>query len=146
MERTVNTAFFPALIIAPASPSHCYSVLFPDLPGCVSAGDSVTHAFEMAMEALAMHLGGMAEDGEPIPAPSTLAQARAAAEAGFELGDGPVEAVLLVPAPLPGRTARFNITLDENLVAQIDAAASNRSAFLADAARAELRRRQAAGV
>ena len=56
-------------------------------------------------------------------------------------GDGPVVALLLAPVELPGRSLRFSVTLDENLVERIDAVTSNRSAFLADAARAELRRR-----
>jgi Uncharacterized conserved protein len=47
-----------------------YSVDFPDLPGCVSAGDSLEEALVMAREALALHLYGMAEDGDTIPAPS----------------------------------------------------------------------------
>lgn len=47
-----------------------YSVDFPDLPGCVSAGDSLGEALAMAREALSLHLYGMAEDGDAIPAPS----------------------------------------------------------------------------
>lgn len=47
-----------------------YSVDFPDLPGCVSAGDSLEEALAMAREALSLHLYGMAEDGDTIPAPS----------------------------------------------------------------------------
>jgi len=45
----------------------------------------------------------------------------------------------LVPALIPGKAVRVNITIDEALLEQIDRAAaaggSNRSAFLADAAR-----------
>jgi predicted RNase H-like HicB family nuclease len=47
-----------------------YSVDFPDLPGCISAGDSLEEALAMAREALSLHLYGMAEDGDAIPAPS----------------------------------------------------------------------------
>jgi len=47
-----------------------YSVDFPDLPGCVSAGDSLEEALAMARESLSLHLYGMAEDGDAIPAPS----------------------------------------------------------------------------
>ena len=52
-----------------------YSVDFPDLPGCVSAGDSLEEALAMAREALSLHLFGMAEDGDSIPPasdPATL--------------------------------------------------------------------------
>ncbi|HYC06259.1 MAG TPA: type II toxin-antitoxin system HicB family antitoxin [Azospirillaceae bacterium] len=132
---------YPAVIVSPDAPEGAYGVLFPDLPGCYSAGDSVEHAFLAAAEALEGHLSILAEEG-PLPKPSSLDEARAVAEAEQEPDDGPVAAVLLVPATLPGRTQRFNVTLDENLVAQIDSLTGNRSAFLADAARAELRRRQ----
>ena len=58
-----------------------------------------------------------------------------------------IAAVQLVPGTLPGRTQRFSITMDVNLVAQIDAVADNRSALLSDAARNEVaRRRQAAAA
>lgn len=136
-------AFYPVAIIGPASPSHGYAAIFPDLLGCNSAGDSAEDAFANAVEALADHLGLLAEYGDPIPAPSSLAQARAMVDAETQPDGGPVVAILLAPVDMPGRALRLNVTLDENLVQRIDAITSNRSAFLADAARAELRRRSA---
>jgi predicted RNase H-like HicB family nuclease len=47
-----------------------YSIDFPDLPGCVSAGDNLEESLTMAREALSLHLFGMLEDGDEIPAPS----------------------------------------------------------------------------
>lgn len=47
-------------------------VYFPDLPGCVSGGDTTEKAVEGAKEALLLHLYGMEEDGDEIPAPSEL--------------------------------------------------------------------------
>lgn len=47
-----------------------YSVYFPDLPGCVSWGSSISQAQSMAREALELHLYGMEQDNEKIPAPS----------------------------------------------------------------------------
>lgn len=49
-----------------------YSVDFPDLPGCVTAGKTLDEARDFAREALILHLQGLAEDGEAIPAPSSL--------------------------------------------------------------------------
>ena len=49
-----------------------YSVDFPDLPGCVTAGKTLDEAREFAREALVLHLQGLGEDGEAIPAPSSL--------------------------------------------------------------------------
>lgn len=41
-----------------------YGVSFPDLPGVISAGGTLDEARAMAIEALAFHLEGLAEDGE----------------------------------------------------------------------------------
>ena len=112
-----------------------YGVEFPDLPGCVTAGVTLDEAAAMAREALALHLEGMAEAGEPRPEPSSLEDVTVlAASAGA--------VPILVAAPrLKGRTVRINVTMDENLLTEIDAAAGPgaRSRFLAQAARASLR-------
>jgi len=47
-----------------------YSVEFPDFPGCVTCGDDLDEAVDMAHEALAMFVEGMLEDGESLPEPS----------------------------------------------------------------------------
>jgi len=46
------------------------SIEFPDLPGCLTCGDTEEEALAMAKEALALHLYGMEQDGEPIPEPT----------------------------------------------------------------------------
>ena len=43
------------------------SVYFPDVPGCVSSGDTFDHTLRMAQEALSLHIYGMEKDGEPLP-------------------------------------------------------------------------------
>jgi hypothetical protein len=62
---------------------------------------------------------------------------------GFDHGK-PEDAValMLIPARLPSKALRINITMDEGLIERIDAVSTNRSAFLADAARNELDRRE----
>ncbi|MFZ3131122.1 MAG: type II toxin-antitoxin system HicB family antitoxin [Desulfosporosinus sp.] len=47
-----------------------YCVTFPDLPGCITEGDTLEEALRMAREALELHLYGMEEEGELIPAPT----------------------------------------------------------------------------
>jgi predicted RNase H-like HicB family nuclease len=42
----------------------------PDLPGCVATGATVAETLERMAGAIALHLAGMREDGEPIPEPS----------------------------------------------------------------------------
>lgn len=49
-----------------------YSAYVPDLPGCVATGDTVKEAEAQIREAIAFHLEGLREDGEAIPAPSSL--------------------------------------------------------------------------
>ena len=48
--------------------SDGYSVRFPQLDGCFTQGDTFDEALRMAQEAMALHLFGMEEDGEAIPA------------------------------------------------------------------------------
>jgi predicted RNase H-like HicB family nuclease len=61
-------------------PDSDYSVSFPDLPGVISAGSTLDEARDMATEALAFDLEGMAEDDEAVPEPSTLEEIMAIAE------------------------------------------------------------------
>ena len=50
------------------------SIEFPDLPGCLPCADTTEDAFRNAREALGLHLFGMEQDGEPIPAPTPIQQ------------------------------------------------------------------------
>mgnify|MGYP003579645928 CR=1 FL=1 len=115
--------YFPAQI---EGEKGSYGVWFVDFPGCVSAGNSIAEAIEGAHEALALHIAGMIEDGDPIPAPS---------EPSLEEGS---VAVSMVAATLPGRKKRDNVMIDEGLLAAIDAVSDNRSRFLEQAARRQL--------
>jgi predicted RNase H-like HicB family nuclease len=134
--------FYPACI---EQADLGFSVFFPDLPGCVSAGDTVAAAAINAAEALGLHLDGMAEDGAPPPPPSPIDAPLPdwAADAGAE-----VVARVLIPAELPGRAVRANITLDEGLLSRLDAAAiaegMSRSGYIAAAVRERLRRQREA--
>lgn len=56
-----------------------YSAYAPELPGCVSTGHSVEEVERNMREAIEFHLEGMREDGEEIPAPTTVATAIAEA-------------------------------------------------------------------
>ena len=113
-----------------------YGVTFPDLPGCVTQGDTMEAAYANAIEVLELHLEGMIEDGAALQAASSVETVEGDPESR-------VAAKMLIPATVPGRTRRINITLDSAVISQIDAVSANRSAFLQEAARAELRRRRA---
>ncbi len=108
-----------------------YGVSFPDFPGCISAGSTLQEARRMAGEALALHIAGMAEDGDEVPAPSTL----------DDLANDPDMAgavAVLIAAETPDPTIRFNITAKESQLAAIDRLAKdagmNRLAYLVYAA------------
>lgn len=49
-----------------------YGVTFPDVAGCISAGDTFEEAIANASEALAGHLSLMEADGDVIPTARTL--------------------------------------------------------------------------
>jgi predicted RNase H-like HicB family nuclease len=48
-----------------------YSAYVPDLPGCVSVGDTPEEARAEIRKAIEFHLEGMREDELPIPKPSS---------------------------------------------------------------------------
>jgi predicted RNase H-like HicB family nuclease len=58
------------LILIEGGPPSNYSAWSPDVLGCVATGDTLEECAAQMREALAFHLEGMAEDGEPLPEPS----------------------------------------------------------------------------
>lgn len=50
-----------------------YTVMFPDLLGCVTEGDTLKEAVEMAEDALGIYLYSLSEDGEEFPEASNPA-------------------------------------------------------------------------
>lgn len=110
-----------------------YTVSFPDLPGCVAVGSSPEDALRAAEEALTFHLEGMIQERIAAPTPRALGS--------LMNGSRPENAVLLALSGRPPKApaVRVNITLDKNLLAEIDEAAAEagttRSGFLAEAAR-----------
>lgn len=60
-----------------------YSVYFPDLLGCISCGDTLEQAKEMAKEALELHISGMLKDGDIIPEPSKKSTIYPETEKGY---------------------------------------------------------------
>jgi len=91
-----------------------YGVSFPDLPGVVSAGSTLDEARDMAAEALALHLEGMAEDGETAPEPSSLEEIMKDAQNR----DG--VAVLVATPTTDVKSVRINVTMPADVLDQID--------------------------
>ncbi len=53
--------------------SNNYAAYVPDLPGCVASVGTRKAVLKEIREAIAFHIEGMREDGEPIPQPQTTA-------------------------------------------------------------------------
>lgn len=124
--------YYPATLVPHPKHPGRYDVTFVDLPGCVTAGDTLEQALQMANEALALHLGSMLEDGDSIPAPSTVEEAQRRDEAEALAENDPLPAgvlwqyVLAKPAARKAKAetpVRLSISLKPAIVEKIDALA-----------------------
>ena len=114
-----------------------WGVRFPDVPGCVGAGESPEEAIEAAAAAMRDVMAHKRAGRFELPKASTVSEVLGAGEIG------PGETAVLVPLVLDaGRTVRANLTFDAGLLEAIDSEAGRRgltrSAFLASAAREKL--------
>ncbi|MFH1110660.1 MAG: type II toxin-antitoxin system HicB family antitoxin [Planctomycetota bacterium] len=60
------------VVIEPADDGS-FSAYVPDLPGCVSCGDTPGQALDSIREAIQGHLQTLREFGEPVPKPRSFA-------------------------------------------------------------------------
>jgi antitoxin HicB len=44
-----------------------YTALVPSLPGCITWGETVEHALDMAKDAIQGYIAVLEEEGEPVP-------------------------------------------------------------------------------
>jgi predicted RNase H-like HicB family nuclease len=51
-----------------------YSAYVPDLPGCVTTGNSIGEIERNIREAIEFHIDGLREEGLAIPKPSTIVE------------------------------------------------------------------------
>lgn len=113
-----------------------YGVVFPQFPGCISAGDTYAEAVQNAAEALALHVSGMRADGETVPAPRDLDELKA--DKKIDWVDWKSGTTALVPLViLRGKSQKLMISMDEGLVEALDRMAkrrgTTRSGLLQDA-------------
>jgi predicted RNase H-like HicB family nuclease len=98
---------------------HAFGVVIPDLPGCFSVGDTLDDALSNAEEAVAGWIDSALDDGDPIPAPSSLDAVREDPRlAGWSFG--------FVNVPdhvLDDQLARVNVSLPRRVLARLDAQA-----------------------
>lgn len=133
---------YPGIVERDRDSNRTLGVWFPDLPGCVTVGQSLDEAYRNAGEALQFHIDGLVEDGDPISSPDWANVEKHARDDE----DSVLVAVIAVPVDVTTKAKRINITIDETLLSRIDQHASAlgvpRSTFLAEAARALLRSEQ----
>lgn len=64
----MNKLFYPAIFHK--AEEGGFWVSFPDIPECLTQGNDMKQAYEMAIDALGLCLSSMEENKEPIPSPS----------------------------------------------------------------------------
>ena len=82
-----------------------YGVSFPDVPGCVSAGDTLDEALANAAEALAGHLALMRADGDAIPVARSPEAIKADPKLADDLRDALIRRVGTRHDAMPRRAA-----------------------------------------
>ena len=48
-----------------------YAAYVPDLPGCVTTGETIEETEQQMREAIEFHIRGLREDGLPVPEPAS---------------------------------------------------------------------------
>ena len=110
-----------------------FSVVFPDFPGCVSAGKDFENAIRMAHEAISGHIECMKEAHLEIPEPRSLDEIKKTWEDWQDWKNSEYTTALIALIP-SHETRKYTISMNSSLMARIDAVTKNRSAFLAKAA------------
>lgn len=72
----MNKLFYPAVFHA--AEEGGYWVTFPDFPACMTQGDTMAEAYEMAVDALGLELSELIENKEQLPEPSEPTKIEAA--------------------------------------------------------------------
>jgi len=112
-----------------------FGITFPDAPGCFSAADEESDLLTNAQEALSLFV-----EGATVPATRAIGDLLRDKTVAEEIAAG---AFLLAVPPIESRRkSRFNLMLDEDLVASVDRVAKvsgiSRSEFVAQAVQSQL--------
>ena len=117
-----------------------FGVSYPDFPGCVSGGKTISEALQRAPESLLSHIEAMIDAEFALPDIRELDVIKADRAYAEDFADAAI--VAAIDIELPGKASRLNISMDERLVARIDKRArelgESRSGFLATAAKSRL--------
>lgn len=61
------TRLIYTVLLEPDLDDGGFTVTVPELPGCITQGETLDDALAMAREAIALHVEGLAADGFPVP-------------------------------------------------------------------------------
>jgi predicted RNase H-like HicB family nuclease len=120
MNATSNHGYV-ALIHPPEGGSE-WGVTFPDVPGCVTGGDTFEDAVAAAREALSGHLAALRADREPLPEGRSMIQFLESRT----LEDAAGLPQLIFPRHLATDRVRVNITISKAMLRQADETAEAR--------------------
>ncbi|MEA5004712.1 MAG: type II toxin-antitoxin system HicB family antitoxin [Christensenella sp.] len=122
-----NKSVYPA-VFYPWEGGNGFTVEIPDLPGCVSEGESLPEAIEMAQDAASGWILGELEDGNDVPEASNLKDITVDEDGGFKQylvldiadyarkhGKKTVKKNLTIPAWLATRAQERNINFSQVL-------------------------------
>ena len=127
MKLVYPAVFYPCEV----NPGFC--VIVPDLPGCISEGDSLTNAITMGEDAASGWILGELEDGNKIPPASDIKDIHP----DPEIGDGFVSLLSLdmdaYAAKYGSKSIRKNLTIPAWLNTFAEAERLNISKVLQDA-------------
>lgn len=133
---------YPAFIEADKDGSA--SGWFPDIPGCIFAGNTIEEAIIDAQNSIDAHFEALAENGKDIPSAGSIQEHIVNDVTEFINGQWVLINVNM--DKFDGRAERINITLPHRLLHKIDEVVRNkpeyssRSGFIAAATRNEIHR------
>ena len=117
---------------------------FPDIEGCMFAGNNLESALRDAESACGQHMEVLTEQGGHVPAPSDPADYLG--DERLTMDNGFLALVEIDPSKYETKAVKFNLTMPGNLLTAIDSYIEkngrykNRSAFLSEIARKEIAR------
>jgi predicted RNase H-like HicB family nuclease len=61
------------LVVIEKAEDGTFSAYVPDLPGCVTSGDTIDETKRLIREAIQLHIDSLRSHHEPVPEPTTVA-------------------------------------------------------------------------
>ena len=121
-----------------------FGIMFPDVPGVFTGGDTPEELAAMAQEALELQLQGLYEDGDPLPEPRdfTIEDVRRDLDDPEDPlpDDEHWSHLVSVTVALPPYPDTVNVSVEADVVREVDRLTANRRAFITEATRRELAR------